>query len=105
MSLLLRSFRVDWLVAETSRQWRHFALTLQLVMWIRTTFFAVCVHRLTCPTNGYFLGQDIDRILLFRIPTEGIPEEGVAGGGILASRVPICGRKEQDEERLQASDT
>ena len=40
-------------------------------------------------TNGYFQGQEIDRILLYRIPAEGIPEEGIAGGAILASRVPI----------------
>ena len=33
-------------------------------------------------TNGYFQGQDIDRILLYRIPAEGIPEEGNAGGEI-----------------------
>ena len=42
-------------------------------------------------TNGYFQGQEIARILLYRIPAEGIPEEGIAGGEMLASRVPICG--------------
>ena len=40
-------------------------------------------------TNGYFQGQENDRILLYRIPAEGIPEEGIAGGAVLASRVPI----------------
>ena len=45
-------------------------------------------------TNGYFQGQEIDRILLYRIPAEGIPEEGIAGGEILASRVPIYGTKD-----------
>ena len=30
--------------------------------------------------NGYFQGQEIDRILLYRIPAESIPEEGIAGG-------------------------
>ena len=45
-------------------------------------------------TDGYFQGQDIDRILLCRIPAEGIPEEGIAGGDILASRVPIYGTKD-----------
>ena len=40
-------------------------------------------------TNGYFQGQEIDRILLYRIPAEGIPE-GVAGGEILASL--MCSR-------------
>ena len=49
MFLFLQSTRVDWLDAETSRQRRNFALTLQLVMWIRTISFAVGVHRLTFP--------------------------------------------------------
>ena len=40
-------------------------------------------------SNGYFQGQEIDRILLYRIPAEGIPEQGIAGGAILASRVLI----------------
>ena len=40
-------------------------------------------------TNGHFQGQEIDRILLYRVPAEGIPEEGIAGGEILASRVPV----------------
>ena len=33
-------------------------------------------------TNGYFQGPEIDRILLYRIPAEGIPEERIAGGVI-----------------------
>ena len=45
-------------------------------------------------TNGYCQGQEIDRTFLCRIPAEGIPEEGTAGGAILASRVPICGAKD-----------
>ena len=45
-------------------------------------------------TNGYFQGQEIDRILLYRVPAEGIPEEGIAGGEILASRVPNYGTKD-----------
>ena len=45
-------------------------------------------------TNGHFQGQEIDRILLYRIPAEGIPEEGIAGGEILASRVPVYGTKD-----------
>ena len=45
-------------------------------------------------TNGYFQGQEIDRISLHRIPAEGIPEEGIAGREIWASRVPVCGTKE-----------
>ena len=45
-------------------------------------------------TNGGFQGQEIDRILLYRIPPEGIPEEGIAGGEILASRVPVYSKKD-----------
>ena len=40
-------------------------------------------------TNGYFQGQEIDRILLYRIP-----EEGIGGGDVLASRVPVNGTKD-----------
>ena len=45
-------------------------------------------------TNGYFQGKEIDRILLYRIPPESIPEEGKAGGEMLASRVPVYGTKD-----------
>ena len=45
-------------------------------------------------TNGCFQGQEIDRILLYRIPADCIPEEGISGGAILAFRVPICGAKD-----------
>ena len=45
-------------------------------------------------TNGYFPGQEIDRILPYRIPAEGIPEEGIAGGEMLASRVPVYGAQD-----------
>ena len=45
-------------------------------------------------TEGYFQGQEIDRILLYRIPAEGIPEVRIAGKAILASRVPIYGAKD-----------
>ena len=40
-------------------------------------------------TNGYLQGQEIDRIFLYRIPAEGIPE-GVADGAILTS-LEDCG--------------
>ena len=69
-------------------------------MWIRTISFAVwCAQahvsiHLCDFTNGYFQGQEIHRILLFRIPAEGIPEEGISGEEILASRVPVCGTKD-----------
>ena len=45
-------------------------------------------------TNGYFQGQEIDRILLCRTPAEGIPEEGFAGGEFLASRGPVHGTQD-----------
>ena len=49
MFLFLRSIRVDWLDAKTSRQRSDFAQIAQLVMWIRTILFAVGVHRLMFP--------------------------------------------------------
>ena len=45
-------------------------------------------------SNGYFQGQETDRILLNRIPAEGIPQGGIAGREILASRVPAYGTKD-----------
>ena len=45
-------------------------------------------------TNGYFQGQEVDRIWLYRVPAEGTPEEGIAGGEILASHVPVNGRRD-----------
>ena len=62
---------------------------------VRSWCAQACVLSHSCDfTNGYFQGQEIDRILLFRIPAEGIPEEEVAGGEILASRVPVYGTKD-----------
>ena len=97
--LFLQSAGVDWLVAETSGRQTDFAQILQLVMWIRTMLFGWCAqaHVLThsCDyTKGHFQGQEIDRILLYRIPAEGIPEEGIPGGAIWASRVPVYGTKD-----------
>ena len=88
MCLLLQSIGVDWLDAETSRQRKDFAQTLQRVFgdshsivssWCAQAHasFHACDF-----TNGYFQGQEIDRILLCRIPAEGIPEEGIADGAI-----------------------
>ena len=47
-------------------------------------------------TNEYFQGQELDRTLLYRIPAEGIQEEGDAGGEILVSRVTV--QRMQDED-------
>ena len=98
MFLFLQVFsRVDWLVAEASRRQKDFAQILQLVdvdshnivcSWCAQAH--VSIH--SCDfTNGYFQGQEIDRILLYRIPAEGIPEKRIAGGESLASRVPVYG--------------
>ena len=35
-------------------------------------------------TNGCFQAQEIDRILLYRFPAEGLPEGGIAGGEFVA---------------------
>ena len=43
-------------------------------------------------------GQEIDRILLYRIPAEGIPGEAIAGGEILARVFPSMAQKMQDED-------
>ena len=95
MFLFLQSTRVDWLVVETSRQRKDFAQILQLVKRISHDIVCswcaqahVSIH--SCDfTIGFFQGQEIDRILLYSIPAEGVPEEGIAGGEILASRVPV----------------
>ena len=100
MSLFSQSTRVDWLAVEISRQQKDFAQILQLVMWIRTISFAVgapmpmspFIHAIL-PTDTSH-GHEIDRILLCRIPAEGVPEEGIAGGEILASRFTVHGTKD-----------
>ena len=45
-------------------------------------------------TEGYLQWQEIVRILLYRMPAEGTPEEGVAGRAMLASRDPIYGARD-----------
>ena len=44
--------------------------------------------------SAYLQGKQNDRIILYRIPKGGIPEEGVAEGDVLAARVPIYGTKD-----------
>ena len=53
-------------------------------------------------TNGYFQGQEIDRILLYRIPGEGIPEEGIAGGEIFNQILPTLFTLRDDESKITA---
>ena len=77
MSLFPQSTNVDWLAVDISRQQKDFAQILELVMWIRAMWFVVGAHVSihSCDfTNGYFQGHEIDRILLYRIPAEGIRE-------------------------------
>ena len=94
MTLFLQNTKVDWLAVEISRHQKDFAQIFELVMWIRAMWFVVGAHVSihSCDfTNGYFQGQETDRILLYRIPVEGIRELGVASGAIVASRVPVYG--------------
>ena len=99
MCLFQQSTRVDWLVVEISRDDGLRTDSPAGDVWIRTMSFVVGAHRPTSPfilatfTNGY-QGQEIDRIFLYRIPAEGIPEDGIAGGEILPSRVPVDGTKD-----------
>ena len=44
-------------------------------------------------SSAYLQGKEVDRIILYRIPKGGIPEEGVADGAVIAARVPIYGTK------------
>ena len=68
-------------------------------MWIRTISFAAGVytgsrlHSLMRFHERILSRPKIGRILLYRIPAEGIPE-GIAGGEISASRVPVYGTKD-----------
>ena len=60
-------------------------------MLVRTISFVVGAHK---PTDN-FKGKKIERILLYRIPADCIPEEGLASGEILASRVPVYCAKDE----------
>ena len=91
--------KVDSLDVESSKRRKDFAQTLQLVMWIRTMLFAVGVHRLTSPFTPAISRTDTfeDKKLIESCCIEFqlmVPEEGIKGGEILASRVPICGTKD-----------
>ena len=39
-------------------------------------------------------GREVDRLILYRIPRGGIPEEGIEEGTVIAARVPIYGTKD-----------
>ena len=84
-----QSSRVDRLDAETSRQRKKFEHNFQLVMWTLAILFAVGAHKLMSLFMSATSQTDTfkDKRLRYRVPAEGIREEGVAGGPILASRV------------------
>jgi Reverse transcriptase (RNA-dependent DNA polymerase). len=42
----------------------------------------------------YPQGREVDRIICYRIPKGGIPEEGIQEGDVIAARVPIYCTKE-----------
>ena len=89
----LRSTRVVWPVVETMRPLTVHALTRLQLTWTRTTPREVGVHRLMFlfvrvdSPMATFKGREIDRL----VPAGGIPEEGIPGGAIWASRIPIYG--------------
>jgi len=45
-------------------------------------------------SSAYLQGKQNDRVILYRIPKGGIPEEGIYEGDVLAARVPIYGTKD-----------
>ena len=59
-------------------------------------------HRIVCcwcaqdhvSIHACDFGLEIDSLLLYRVPAGGMPEEGISGGAIWASCVPIDGTKD-----------
>ena len=45
-------------------------------------------------SSAYLQGKENERLILYRIPKGGIPEEGVEEGAVVAARVPIYGTKD-----------
>ena len=45
-------------------------------------------------SNAYLQGNEVDRVILYKIPKGGIPEEGVEEGTVIAARVSIYGIKD-----------
>ena len=45
-------------------------------------------------SSAYLQGKQNDRVILYRVPKGGIPEQGVEDGAVLAARVPIYGTKD-----------
>ena len=45
-------------------------------------------------SNAYLQGVPVNRIILYKIPRGGIPEEDVPDGAVIAARVPIYGTRD-----------
>ena len=45
-------------------------------------------------SNAYLQGVPVNRVILYRIPRGGIPEEGLPDGVVIAARVPIYGTRD-----------
>ena len=92
MFAYLQGTKVDWLVMETSRQRKGFAqippagnVDSHNIFCSWSAEAHVSIH--SCDfTNGYSQGQEINRILLYRVPNE-----GATRGAILISRLSIYG--------------
>ena len=86
---------MDRLDAETSRQRKNFEHNFQLVMWTLAILFAVGAHKLmslfmssTSRTDTFKAKRLIESCgIVSQLKVS--PEEGVAGGSILASRVCV----------------
>ena len=45
-------------------------------------------------SSAYLQGKLNDRVILYRVPKGGIPEQGIEDCAVLAARVPIYGTKD-----------
>ena len=63
--------------------------------------FMVCVKQSKdqeCRYIQCLQGKEVDRLILYRIPRGGIPEEGIEEGTVIAARVPILEPKTPGED-------
>ena len=44
--------------------------------------------------SAYLQGKEVDRVILYRVPKGGVPEEGMGEGAVIAPRIPINGAKD-----------
>ena len=82
ISVSLRISKADWLDAAISKKQMDFEQILLLAMWMPTTSYSLGVHHIKIRSadikSAYLQGKQNDRIILYRVPKGGIPEEGVA---------------------------